>query len=80
MVSVIPMQMNKKMRKLEKESQTYKSRFENTNLALVKMVEQKEQYEKIIDMQVSYSVIIPVSYVTCVTHDSFTNRAKNVRS
>lgn len=47
------LQMNKKVKKLEKESAMYKQRYENTNRALLEMVEQKQQHEKIIDMQVS---------------------------
>jgi len=44
--------MSKKIRKLEKESLMYKQRYENTNRALVEMVEQKTLHEKLIDTQV----------------------------
>lgn len=55
-------QMNKKMKKLEKECQTYRQRYENTNRALLEMVEQKQQHEKIIDMQVGVAMVSSSSH------------------
>lgn len=54
--------MTKKIKKLEKESLMYKQRWENTNRALLEMVEHKTVQEKLIDTQ----VVIHLSTVSVV--------------